>query len=187
MLLYLCPVIYRFFHTDSAIYVAAFKKCQLQLSIMGIKTLQVITKLSLCKNWMICIYYVHMNTRNHTDIDMCYLSSIIRINHIVVYMQQIHSKYWSDIPHMITKTNCNFKTTQPQGTTRSNIICKKAKWTKLLSHMQSHITIHPHFLNYPNEFYRKWNKGTKLFSQLNRHSTLNHYKRSRCKDELFSK
>ena len=33
----------------------------------------------------------------------------IRINHIVAYMQRFHSKYWSAIPHLITKTHCTVK------------------------------------------------------------------------------
>ena len=64
---------------------------------------------------MVWIYYVNMHPRNQADRDICYLISIGRINRRVADMHWFHSKDWLPIPHMITKTNCTFKMTQPLG------------------------------------------------------------------------
>ena len=58
---------------------------------------------------MVYIYYVHLHPINHSDIDMCYLIYISRINHIVADMHILHLKVFSYIPYNMMKMYCNVK------------------------------------------------------------------------------
>ena len=50
-----------------------------------------------------------MHPKYHAEIDMCYLRSISRINHIVEDIQKIHFKSYSAIPYKMMKSYCTSK------------------------------------------------------------------------------